>query len=98
MIEKWKSFLDQGESFGAFLIDFSKAFDSLPHDILIDKLIVYGFDESSLQVMQSYLTNRQQRTKVNNRHSSWEKVLLGVPQGSILGLLLFNIHMCDMFL
>ena len=48
--------------------------------------------------MQSYLTNRQQRTKVNSRYSSWAKVPFGVPQCSILALLLFNIHTCDMFL
>ena len=47
--------------------------------------------------MQSYVTNRQQRTKVNNRYNNWEEVLFEVPQGSILGHLLFNIHMCDVF-
>ena len=66
MIEKWKAFLDLGKSFGAFLTDLSKVFDSLPHSILIAKLITYGFDESLLQIMQSYLTNKQQGTKVNN--------------------------------
>ena len=65
MIEKWKAFLDQGKSFGAFLTDLSEAFDSLSHDILIAKLNAYGFDESSLQIMQSYEINRQQRTKKN---------------------------------
>ena len=65
MIEKWKAFLDQGKSFGAFLTDLSETFDSLPHDILIAKLNAYGFDESSLQIMQSYEINRQQRTKKN---------------------------------
>ena len=65
MLEKWKAFLDQGKLFGPFLINLSKAFDSLPHDILIAKLNAYGFDKSSLQIMQSYETNRQQRTKVN---------------------------------
>ena len=69
-----------------------------PYDILITKLNAYDFDGLSLQIMQGYLNNRQQRIKINSRYSSWEEVLFGDPQGSILGLLLFNIDMYDMFL
>ena len=54
MIEKWKAFLDEGKSLGAFLTDLPKTFDILPPDILIANLNAYGFDESSLQIMQSY--------------------------------------------
>ena len=77
--------------------DLSKAFDCLLHDLLIDKLAAYGFDYVSLVFIQSYLSERQQRTKVNNAYNTYSDILHGLPQGSILGLLLFNIYISDMF-
>ena len=97
MTEKWRQCLDKEGTSGALLTDLSKAFDSLLHDLLIAKLAAYGFDYDSLVFIQSYLSERQQRTKVNNAYSTYSDILYGVPQGSILGPLLFNIYISDMF-
>ena len=97
MIEKWRESVDSGNVFGALLTDLSKAFDCLPHDLILAKLHAYGFDEMSLKLMHDYLSGRQQRTKIENTYSSRKDINHGVPQGSIWGPLLFNIFLHDMF-
>ena len=89
---------DSSKAFGALLTDLSKAFDILSHDLLIAKLHASGLDLALLNILQDYLINGKQRTKVDSFYSSWEKILSGVPQSSILGPLLFSKFMCDMFL
>ena len=81
---------------GATLLDFSKAFDTINHDLLISKLHVYDFSKS-LKLIKSYSSNRWQRTKLNIGFSKWTEILTGVPQGSIFGRLLFNIYINDSF-
>lgn len=76
----------------------SKALDCLPHNLLSIKLYVHGFGESFLEYIKNYLSNRKQRIKINSSHSNWNIILYGVPQGLILGSLLFNTFLCDLFL
>ena len=97
MVEKWRKTLDGGGETGAVLTDLSKAFDCIDHNLLIAKLNAYGFEKQSINFIYSYLTKRKQRTKVDSAVSSWEILFSGVPQSSVLGPLLFNIYICDMF-
>ena len=69
----------------------------LSNELLIANLSVYGFNNESLKLIQSYLTNRWQRTKVNKSFSRWTELLQDVPQGSVLGPLLYNIYLNDVF-
>ena len=97
LLEKLRLSLDNKGYRGVILMDLSKGFDALNHDLLIAKLHTYGFSKKALFLIKSYLSNRWQRTKINNSYSSWTELLLGVPKGSILGPLLFNNHLNDLF-
>ena len=97
MLEKWRKALDKRNLAGALTTDLSKAFDCLNHELLVAKLQAYGFSYPSLAFIDSYLSNRKQRTKVNNSFSSWSDIMSGIPQGSILGPLLFNIYLNYIF-
>ena len=97
MIEKEKKCVDRGKTFGTLLTDLSKAFECRPHDLIIAKLNAHGFSLSAPKLIHNYLTHRKQRTKINSSYSSWEEILFGVAQVSILGPLLFNIFVSNLF-
>ena len=97
MIEKLRKSLDIRGASAALLTDLSNAFDCLRHDLLIAKLHAYGIRKGSLNLLFSYLKNRKQKVRLNNFYSEWIGILFGVPQRSILHLLLFNIFLCNRF-
>ena len=98
MIETIRETRDNHRVFAAVMTDLSKAFHCILHELLVVKLHAYGFDESSLKVIISYLKNRTQTTKVGSSFSELLNIIYGVPQGSILGPLLFIIYICDLFI
>ena len=78
-------------------MDLSKAFDCISHDLIIAKLAAYGLDDTALQLIFSYLKNRKQCVRINNTYSNFENIITGVPQGSIVGPLLFDFSINDLF-
>ena len=96
-MEKWNRAVANGKAFAPLLTDLLKVFDCLSHELLLARLHAHSFRFAALRLIHSYLTIRKQRTKANSSYSSWKELVFGVPQGSILRPLLFNIFLCDMF-
>ena len=94
--EDWRREVDQGKTIAAVFIDFSKAFDSISHSRLLTKLQNIGITNKALSWFQDFLTNRTQRVVIDGQASSWSTVQQGVPQGSLLGPVLFSIYTNDM--
>ena len=97
MIDKWKKAADSNKVFSAILTNLSKAFDYICHDLLTEKLHAYGLSLPTLKVIQVHLLNQKQKIEIGSSCSTWVNIIFGVPQGSILGLLLLNIFLCGLF-
>ena len=97
LTEDWRQSLDGGHFVGAILMDLSKAFDCLPHRLLLEKLRAYNLAESAVSLLGSYLSDREQCVKIGNAQSASLPMYKDVPQGSIIGPVLFNIFINYIF-
>ena len=91
-LEEWTEALDEGYGIHAIFLDYKKAFDTVPHRRLISKLRGYRANGKLLQWIENFLTNRKMRVILNGCAAEWTEVLSGVPQGLVLGPLLFLIY------
>ena len=95
LLEELREHLDNNKTVGGILMDLSKAFDCIPHDLLLAKLAAYGIDDNLILYIHSYLLNRKQCVCINNILSEFNKVISVVPQGYIVGPILFNCFFND---
>ena len=98
LIQSWQKELDESGFVGTILMDLSKAYDCLPHDLMVAKLEAYDLAKESLQLISYYLSYRKQEMKIGSAFSDWANVIRRIAQVSILGPLFFKIFINDIFL
>ena len=92
MIEKWKKIVDCGGVFGALLTDLSKAFDRIPHDLIIAKLEAYYFQTDAINLVYDYLSSSKQSVKINEIFSCWKNIEYGFHKD------LFSVHYYSIYI